>query len=368
MAKKKTEGETPKSDPLVMLRSEIEKKWGKGVMVSASTIMDEPQQVIPIGPALDGTLSGGIPEGTWVSISGPPKVGKTSSMLSFAAVCQRPEYGSRRIHYFNVERRLKRKNIGGILGLDLHPDRFLIYESNKEVILTGKDHLEMAIHVLQTDPGAVVILDSVSALVESAVMEEGLGTVTRGGGAKMVSQFIDIVASVVPVQKSIVLGVTHLISDTSGRTMGGKVEKAANRWLYQADVRLKATWAEAWTVGGGKDGEGGKEIGKKVHWVCQESALGPPGMKCVSYLRYGVGVDRVYEVLEMGRAAGLITQAGSWLTLAYLEKHSNVLVGQPVPKALGGEKLYSLLASHPEWVKTLQDEVMTFLRGEDQGT
>lgn len=363
MAKKKSEGDVTKGDPLEMLRTEIEKKWGKKVMVSASSIMDEPQVVIPVGPMLDISLSGGIPEGTWASISGPPKVGKTTSLLSFAAMCQRPEYGGRRVHYFNIEKRLKRKNLGGIKGLDLDEKKFVIYESNPDMILSGDDHLEMAIHVLQTDPGAVVILDSVSALVQSAVLDGGLGTETRGGGAKLMSQFIDIVASVVPVRKSIVLGVTHLIADTSGRSQG-KVEKTSNRWLYQADVRLKATWAESWMVGGskGKDGEsvGGREIGKLVHWVCQESALGPPGIKCVSYLRYGVGVDRVYELFEMAKSAGLIQASGAWYELSFLNGHADLENGK-VPKVQGGEKAYALLAKNESWQRLLESEVRKFL-------
>lgn len=362
--KPKADSEAPKLNPLDSLRAEIEKKWGKNIMVPASTIMDEPQMVIPVGPMLDTSLYGGIPEGTWVSISGPPKVGKTTTLLSFAAQCQRPEYGNRRIHYFNVEKRLKKKNLAGIRGLNLDPDRFVIYESNADLILSGDDHLEMAIHVLQTDPGAIVLLDSVSALVQSAVLDGGLGTETRGGGAKTMSQFIDIVASVVPVRKSIVLGVTHIIADTSGRSLGGKVEKTSNRWLYQADIRLKATWAESWTVGGSKDKNGdvvgGKEIGKQVHWTCQESALGPPGIKCVSYLRYGVGVDRCYELFEMARSAGLIQNNGTWCELSFLAGRPDLPDGK-VPKAQGAEKTYSLLAKNEAWQNILEEEVRKFL-------
>lgn len=371
MAKKQKNDEAAPvtADPLDRLRAEVEKKWGKNVMVPASSIMDEKQIVVPVSPMLDAALTGGIPEGTWASFTGPPKVGKTTTLLSIAAMAQRPEYGGRTVHYFNVEKRLKKKNLGGIRGLDLSPKKFIIYESNPDLILSGQDHLEMAIHVLQTDPGAVVILDSVSALVESAVLDGGLGTQTRGGGAKLMSQFIDIVASVVPVRKSIVLGVTHQIADTSGKTVG-KVEKASNRWIYQADVRLKATWGESWCVGGTKNKEGriegGREIGKIVHWTCQESALGPPGIKCESYIRYGVGVDRVYEMLEMAKAVGLIqvAAAGGWHELSFLAEKPELLGDEKVPKIQGIEKVYALIESKPEWQGYLEQQVRSFLSGE----
>jgi RecA/RadA recombinase len=373
MAKNKPDKDAQKEaesmNPLDLLRKEIEKKWGKNVMNSASSIMDEPQIVIPVGPMLDAALSGGIPEGSWASITGPPKCGKTTTLLSFAATAQRPEYGNRVVHYFNIEKRLKRKNLGGIKGLDISPNKFVIYESSPDLILSGEDFLEMAIHVLKTDPGAIVILDSVSALVESVVLDEGLGTQTRGGGAKLMSQFIDIVASVVPVRKSIVLGVTHQIADTSGRTQGTR-EKTSNRWIYQADVRLKATWGESWCVGGTKNKdtgkvEGGQEIGKIVHWICQESALGPPGIKCESYIRYGVGVDKLYEVYEMAKATGLITvsERGGWNDLVFLVGRNDLVEEGKSLKVQGPEKVYKLLETHPEWVKLLESQITSFLQG-----
>ena len=362
---KAEEVKVDKDNPLSILRAEIEKKYGKKVMVSAAGIMEEEQVVVPVGPSLDLALYGGIPRGTWCSISGPPKVGKTTTLLSFAASCQKT---GMRVHYFNVEMRLKKKNLGGITGLDLHPDKFVLYESNDKIILSGQDYLEIVIHVLQTDPACLIIIDSVSALVEKAVLEDGLGTATRGGGAKLVSQFIDIVAAVVPVRKSIVTGVTHIIADTSGRSKSGTSEKAANRWLYQADVRAKATYAAPWEVGGSKnkDGQvvGGKEIGKIIKWTIQESALGPPGVKCESYLRYGVGIDRAYEIMEMAKAAQLFEMSGNWYGFNFLEEKPELLKGQKTPNANGAEQAYALLNANPDWVSFLGEKVKEYMMGE----
>lgn len=368
MAKKKEEVavETNHSERLL---AEITKQYGEGIMVNATRILDEPPMVIPMSPNLDSALSGGVPEGSWLSISGPPKVGKTTTLLSFAAECQKPENGGRRVYYGNVERRLKRMNLAGTRGLDTSPDKFVVIQSDESKILSAQDHLDIYTKILQSDRGCLLIIDSISALVDSRILDGGIGTETRGSGPKLVSQFIDIVASVVPVYKSIVCGVTHLIADTSGRTQG-KVEKAANRWIYQADIRLKATYAEAWKVGASADGEGGTQIGQVVKWLCQCSALGPPGMKADGYLRYGVGVDKVYEAFENAAAAGLIDKAGSWYTLSFMQRHLDLLGvtawNDEVMKrcrAQGGENIYKLLQDNPLWVKALEDEVTAFLGG-----
>lgn len=347
------------------LQSEIDKEFGKGVMVDASLITEENLQIIPTCPSLDGIIGGGIPEGSWVSMAGPPKCGKTTSLLTFAAECQKKEYGARQIHFMNVEGRLKKRDLQGIRGLNLDPDMFKIYTSTRGQILSSQNYLTIATKLLQSCPMIVLIIDSISALCDSRELEGGIGTETRGGGQKLVSQFCRTVANVVPVQKSIVCGVTHLIADTSGRTQG-KIESAANKWLYQADLRLKATHATPWRVGA----EDTPQIGQTIHWVCLTSPLGPPGLKCDTYLRYGVGIDKEFETFNTAEALGLIEKSGAWYTLSFMKNHLELLgeakwddeVAKTV-RAQGGEKAYQMLASRPAWVNALRGDIAEFLQG-----
>lgn len=367
MAKKKTEDviETP---ALEMLRKQIEGKWGSGLMVDAQSILQEQEEVISLSPWLDWVLSGGVTKGSFLSVSGPPKTGKTTMLLTLAAAFQKYHQGKSggRVHYFNIERRMKKKNICGIQGLNLHPDHFISYQSKKDKILAAEEFLEIAIDVLQSDPECMVIFDSLSALVESDILAEGLGVETRGGGAKLVTRFVNVVASTVPVMKSIVCGVNHLMADTGGGR--GKVEKTSNRWLYQADIRLKLAWSEPWVIGGSKNREGrvegGREIGKKCHWECQESYLGPPGRKCTGYLRYGLGLDKVYETLEIARMVpGLISTSGNWLEFTFLGDYMDK---DKIPSKLNGmERAHQLLMANPTWVELLTSKIRDFLTKDD---
>lgn len=325
---------------------EVEADYGKEIMVVGQSVVDKPRMVIPISPSMDIITSGGILEGSWVGITGNPKTTKTNLALCIAATCQRPEYGGRKVYYGKVEGRLSVQHLKGIRGLDL--DNLQIIQSRKGKILTAQDYLRIFEKIIKTEERCVLIIDSVSALVDEREMEGGVGTETRGSGAKLMSQWIATMSNVVPVNDTIVIGITHLMSNTSG--MGAQyVEKATRRWHYQCDYQLRTISKEAW-----KAGE--SQIGYKVKWVCKNSPLGPPDMTVESYVRFGVGVDRLFEVFNFGVAAGLIRKSGSWYSLDYLG-------GDMIPKGQGGEGVYQLLTENPEWAKVLQDKVFAMAGG-----
>src|SRR5690554_566147 len=91
------------------------------VMQSGRTFMETPRRIIPISPANDVALGGGITDGAVIILTGPPKFGKTVTALTIAAEAQKAEHGARDVFYFNIEERFKTRDIIGIAGLD--PDK-----------------------------------------------------------------------------------------------------------------------------------------------------------------------------------------------------------------------------------------------------
>ena len=63
---------------------EIKKRFGE-VSSTGTELIGKRQKMkrLGISPMLDMALSGGVQEGSWLVTSGPPKTGKTSSMLHF---------------------------------------------------------------------------------------------------------------------------------------------------------------------------------------------------------------------------------------------------------------------------------------------
>ena len=142
---------------------EIVKKYGE-VVRSGSDVFEEIKNLktIPLSPALDLALGGGIKEGSWVTLTGDPKSGKTTTALQFAATCQKKEHGSRPIIYLNAEGRLKAMNLEGIHGLD--PSGLKIVGTYEEP-MSAEYYLNIAESYVKQTPNCVLIIDSISSLI-----------------------------------------------------------------------------------------------------------------------------------------------------------------------------------------------------------
>ena len=343
MAKKKVTAKETKTSPAITatdkLANEINKEYGIGICVDANEILDKEQIIIPVSPRIDAGIHGGIPEGSWVIMSGPPKCGKSTTCLEFAATCQQSEYGDREIYYFDVEGRLKKMNLEQIPNLNLK--KFHIIKSTKEKILAAEDHLTIAVNVLKNVPRAIVIIDSTSAMAGVSTLEDRVRGDGREPAPRILSNFCKQMGGVVPIQDSIVILVQHLITNTSGKG-AMYMEDGGRKIQYQVDVKLRCTYFERW------EDTSKTQIVQKAHWNVLSSALGPPGAKIESYLRYGEGIDMIYETMKIAEEIGIIAKAGSWYTY---EEY----------KVQGAEKLRQYFVDNPDKYKELTKEVQEML-------
>lgn len=308
------------------IEKDIIKQFGDGVIRSGASVVDSELLVIPVSPALNLVLGGGIPEGSFVTFTGQPKCGKTTTSLHFAAKCQQEEYkgelcpDGREVFFFNIEGRLKKRDLEGIEGLDL--ERFHVIGSEPGKILTAEDYLSIAEKTINDVPGSVVILDSYSALCTEAEITSSMDKMQRADGAKLLAKFCRKIANVVPVNRNIVIGITHLMGNPTGYGAAFK-EKSGQAVAYQVDVKLRAKRFSPWEVSG-------TQIGQTIDWQVVTSALGPPGGSISSYLRYGEGIDESTELVILGSDLGLIAKAGAWYKFDFVE-------GDDKPKFQGAE-------------------------------
>ena len=144
------------------LKEDVKKKFGDEILLSATAIVDRESVVVPVSPALDIILNGGIPEGSFIVFTGQPKFGKTPTSLDFAATAQKPEYqgnlkNPRQAYYLNIEGRLKKRDLEGIPGLDL--GRFNVIGSQQGKILHAEEYLQIAERIINEEPGSILIID-----------------------------------------------------------------------------------------------------------------------------------------------------------------------------------------------------------------
>ena len=329
---------------------DVIKKYGDGVVLSGNMVIEEKKDVISWSPALDIILGGGIPDGSWVTLTGEPKCGKTTSALHFAAEAQRQF--QRNVYYLNIEGRLKSRDLEGIYGLDLDNVKvigsYFDDKANKGRILSAEEYLTIAENFIKNDPGCIVIIDSISQLITEKEITGAVHDQHRAPGAKLVSNFCRRVSNVLPVNKNIVIAITHQISNISGYGKA-KVESGGRKIAYAVDVKLEAKRVQPWHVGSEEDA---------------------PGQKIDSYLRYGQGIDEVTEIIRLGIDTGFITKAGSWLTCSFMEDHLKELGvkswdddAKKLCRVQGQENMKLLLTDNPSWFDILDTEIKKMLVG-----
>lgn len=346
---------------------ELTKKFGDGVVLSADQIIESKKTIIPWSPCIDIILGGGIPEGSWITLTGEPKCGKTTSSLHFAAKCQREEYGGRDVYYLNIEGRLKPRDLKGIKGLD--PEKthvigsFFDDSAKKGRILSAEEYLTIGENIIKDNPGCLLIIDSVSQLVTEKELTSEMHEQHRAPGAKLVSNFCKRISNVLPVNRNMIIAITHQIANVSGYGKS-KVESGGRKIAYAVDVKLHARTVTPWKVGGEDD----SPIGQIVNWETQSTALIAPGKRIDSYIRYGEGIDEISEIIKVGVDTGFISKAGSWMTCSFMEDYLDLLgvdewneEAMKMCKAQGQEKIRNMLIEKPLWFEALYKEIKSML-------
>lgn len=326
------------------LQDSIIKDFGTNIILNATAVIDQESIVIPVSPALDIILNGGIPEGSFVVFTGQPKCGKTTTSLDFAATAQQEQYskkGIRNVYYLNIEGRLKKRDLEGIPNLNL--EKFDIIGSQTGKILHAEEYLQIAERIINEDPGCVLIIDSYSALCTEAEITSDMDKMQRADGAKLLAKFCRKVANVIPVNKNIVIGITHLMGNPTGYGAEFK-EKSGQAIAYQTDIKLRAKSFKPWLLGADNT-----QVGQEVEWQTLCSALGPPGGNITSYIRYGKGIDKEMELVNLAVDIGLINKGGAWYSLDFLNDEKT--------KFQGTEKVRQFLIDNPKVYSDLYLEV-----------
>lgn len=317
-------------------------------MMSADFIMDEEHIIVPVSPLLDIGLNGGIPEGVLASFSGKPKCGKSTLALHFAANAQQPEYGSKKIFYFDVERRLQKKNLKSIKHLSVSDVN--VIRSEKGHILDAASFLNGVTKVVNENPGSVVIVDSTSSLCSNDELTTEIGEKRRPDVPVLLAQWTRQMSQILGIQKCIIILIQHVMDKQSYG--GGITEDGGQKVQYHGDVKIRCKYVEKWTPSNSE-----KQIGQICHWDILWGALGQPS-PADGYIRFGDGIDVETELIMVGTDLGLISKGGAWFTCDYLE-------GQ---KFQGQENLRSFLVENPEHCLTLAKQIREIIGYEGSGS
>ena len=287
------------------MTQDIIKKYGD-VIHDASSIMEREIHILSVSPKIDIALGGGVPEGSLFILTGPEKAGKTVTALTFCANSQKLK---RKIYYGNVEGRLRGRDMAGIKELDRDPKIFKLIESRAGNILSAEKYLSIFDELVATVPESVCVIDSFSALASENELTSDLSDHQVMTVQKVLAKFCRRIAPALPINRVTVVGITHLMANVSTFGRGkARVKKSGTALKYQTDVKLHASHTTPIL-------QGDSQVGQTVHWQVVTSAIGPPGQKVSSHIKYGRGIWKEMELADLMVDFGIVKKSGTWLML-----------------------------------------------------
>ena len=303
------------NDDLVIDKDLI-KEFGEAAFINGDDLGNYTNEIVHVSPRIDLLLGGGIPGGSVATLVGDPKCGKTVTALHILGKAQQ---AGRPTFFLNVEGRIKPRDLAGIACLDaarLKIVRSYRDEAGQSRILKAHEFLAIAENIIHNKPGAVIVIDSISQLVTSGEMDNELNKQDRAPGATLMSKFCRRLSNVIPVNDIILIGVLHFVANTSGFGKH-KVASGGNKIKYAMDVGLECKTFKIVREGGAEEG---RPIGQEVEWVTTSTCYAPPGQRASSMITYGIGIDELYEMVDMGIEFGFIGQSGAWFKLLFMEE------------------------------------------------
>src|SRR3954468_18092894 len=283
---------------LDMALANIEKQFGKGSVMRLGEETRAPLSVIPTGAiSLDIALGvGGLPRGRVVELYGPESSGKTS--LALHAVANAQAAGGI-VAFIDAEHALD-PDYAKKLGVDT--DALLVSQPD-----TGEQALEIADMLVRSGALALVVIDSVAALVPRAEIEGEMGDSHVGLQARLMSQALRKITGALSTSNTTAIFINQLrekigvMFGSPETTTGGKALK------FYASVRLDVRRIE--TLKDGTDAVGNRTRVKVV-----KNKVAPPFKQAEFDILYGIGISREGSLIDLGVEQGIVRKAGAWYT------------------------------------------------------
>jgi len=329
MAKKKKTVPTDKA--IDMIGASLKKI---GIDIRQDIAFLEPEYYVSTGSlALDNILgdNNGLPPGI-IEIFGAEGVGKSTMALEIVAQAQQCGLTC---YYFDVEKKMTASTIKTIQGLDHSKIKF-------PNINHGNDVIHALDVILPQDPKSVIVIDSVPAMISSAQFKEASDKDFYASIARLLNDFLPKARTWVRQNQTLLIFLNQIRDNINSYGMGPKTRTPGGRALkFNTDIRIELKKI-------GKITKGDDVIGQKLKAITHKNNMTRPNQTVEMSLIYGRGIDKTYELQELGLQLGIIEKNGAWFTYD----------GQRVQ---GSAKLVVMLDENPEMKEKLRKEVLEYL-------
>ncbi|MEG3766734.1 recombinase RecA [Alteromonas sp. 14N.309.X.WAT.G.H12] len=285
-----------KSKALSAALGQIEKQFGKGAIMRLGD-----NQAMDIDAISTGSLSidvalgiGGLPCGRVVEIYGPESSGKTTLTLQVIAEAQKQ---GKTCAFVDAEHALD-PIYAGKLGVNI--DDLLVSQPD-----TGEQALEICDMLVRSGAVDVVIVDSVAALTPKAEIEGDMGDSHVGLQARLMSQALRKLTANIKKTNTLCIFINQIRMKIGVMFGNPETTTGGNALKFYASVRLDIR-----RIGSVKEGD--EVVGNETRVKVVKNKVAPPFKQAEFIIRYGEGISKEAELIDLGVKQKLVDKAGAW--------------------------------------------------------
>ncbi len=323
---------------LKLTMDKIDKAYGKGAIMRMGDRQVEKVPVIPTGSlGLDMALGvGGYPRGRIVEIFGPESSGKTT--LAIHAIAEAQKAGG--IAAFIDAEHAFDPAYAEKLGVDMNA----LYMSQPD---NGEQALEIAEQLIRSSAIDIIVVDSVAALTPKAEIEGEMGEAKMGLHARLMSQALRKLTGALSKTNTTCIFINQLREKIGVMFGNPETTTGGNALKFYASIRIDVR-----KVSPIKSGD--EVLGSLTRAKVVKNKVAPPFRKTEFEIRFGEGISKVGEILDLATNLDIVKKSGSWFSYA----------GSKL--AQGREGALRILKDNPELQEELEAKVRTaFQQGQE---
>ena len=320
-----------KKDALATALAQIEKQFGKGAVMKLGDNTAMQVDAISTGSlGLDMALGvGGVPRGRIIEVYGPESSGKTTLALHILAEAQKQ---GGEVAFIDVEHALD-PVYAEALGVDIN--NLLVSQPD-----TGEQAMEICEALVRSGAiDAIVVVDSVAAMVPRAEIEGEMGDSHVGLQARLMSQAMRKLTSVIGKTNTVCVFINQL-REKVGVVYGNPEVTTGGRALkYYSSVRIDIRRVE-----GLKDSSG-QFIGNHTRAKIVKNKVAPPFREAEFDIMFGEGISKMSELIDLGVKLGIVQKSGAWFN------YGDIRLGQ------GRDNAKQFLRDNPELANDIEGQI-----------
>ena len=288
--------EPNKKKALDAVMGQIDKQFGKNAVqrLGSKSAMDI-ESISTGSLGIDIALGiGGLPCGRIVEIYGPESSGKTTLTLQVIAEAQKK---GKVCAFVDAEHALD-PVYAKKLGVNI--DDLLVSQPD-----TGEQGLEICDMLVRSGAVDVVIVDSVAALTPKNEIEGDMGDSHVGLQARLMSQALRKLTANIKRSNTLCIFINQLRMKIGVMFGNPETTTGGNALKFYSSVRLDIR-----RIGAVKEGD--DVVGNETRVKVVKNKVAPPFKQAEFMIRYGEGVSKEAELIDIGVKLKLVDKAGAW--------------------------------------------------------